>query len=60
MCEYEQVLQLARWVIIIEDHYCARKGAYVPVDVEWAKDGITGGLFIVQVRAYGGAMTMTY
>lgn len=40
----EEVLKLAQWACIIEDHYAK------PMDMEWAKDGITGGLFIVQAR----------
>lgn len=39
-----EILQLARWCAAIERHYgCA-------MDVEWAKDGMTGELFIVQAR----------
>ncbi|KAL3442037.1 phosphoenolpyruvate synthase [Aspergillus insuetus] len=39
-----EILQLARWACIIERHYgCA-------MDMEWAKDGLTGELFIVQAR----------
>ena len=45
-----QVLQLARWVIHIEDYYSKLKKKWSPVDVEWAIDGLTGGLFIVQAR----------
>ncbi len=40
----DEVLQLARWAGVVEDHY--RK----PMDLEWAKDGVTGKLFIVQAR----------
>lgn len=40
----EEVLQLARWATEIEDHYKR------PMDMEWAKDGISGKLFIVQAR----------
>ncbi|OGM42491.1 phosphoenolpyruvate synthase [Aspergillus bombycis] len=40
----EEILQLGRWACTIEAHYgCA-------MDMEWAKDGITGELFIVQAR----------
>lgn len=38
------LLALARWAVIIEDHYGR------PMDIEWAKDGVTGDLFIVQAR----------
>jgi pyruvate,water dikinase len=39
-----EVLQLARWAVTIEEHYGR------PMDMEWAKDGITGELTIVQAR----------
>ncbi len=42
--EDRHVLQLAKWAMLIEDHY--RK----PMDMEWALDGRTGQLFIVQAR----------
>jgi pyruvate,water dikinase len=40
----DEILKLASWACIIEDHY--KK----PMDIEWAKDGKTGELFIVQAR----------
>lgn len=40
----EEILQLARWAVMIENHYKR------PMDIEWAKDGKTGKLFIVQAR----------
>jgi pyruvate,water dikinase len=40
----DEVLTLARWACIIEEHYG------LPMDIEWAKDGITGELFVVQAR----------
>ncbi len=40
----EEILTLARWTVIIEEHYNK------PMDMEWAKDGKTGQLFIVQAR----------
>lgn len=46
----EDILTLARWAAIIEDHYSARHGKFCPMDMEWAKDGLTGELFIVQAR----------
>jgi pyruvate,water dikinase len=39
-----EVLTLARWAVLIERHYDK------PMDMEWAKDGETGDLFIVQAR----------
>ncbi len=46
----DEVLQLARWGCLIEDHYSAKRGRPVPMDLEWAKDGRSGELFIVQAR----------
>lgn len=46
----DEVLQLAKWACIIEDHYSQKKGKYTPMDIEWAKDGISGELYIVQAR----------
>lgn len=46
----DEILQLARWACIIEDHYSQVRGSYTPMDIEWAKDGLTGELFIVQAR----------
>ncbi len=40
----DEVLTLARWACIIENHYGA------PMDIEWAKDGRTNELFVVQAR----------
>jgi pyruvate,water dikinase len=44
------VLALARWALIIEDHYTRKHGADTPMDIEWAKDGNSGKLFVVQAR----------
>jgi pyruvate,water dikinase len=46
----DEVLNLARWSIRIEDHYSKRAGRATPMDIEWAKDGRTGELYIVQAR----------
>ncbi|MFH0874913.1 MAG: phosphoenolpyruvate synthase [archaeon] len=46
----EEILTLARWACIIEDHYSAKAGYLKPMDMEWAKDGVTGELFMVQAR----------
>jgi len=40
----DEVIELGKWATIIEDHYNK------PMDIEWAKDGKTGDLFIVQAR----------
>ena len=46
----EDILTLARWACTIEEHYTKKKGSFCPMDMEWAKDGKTGELFIVQAR----------
>ena len=46
----DEVLQLARYATIIERHYSAHAGKPRPMDIEWARDGISGELFIVQAR----------
>ncbi|MEO6964195.1 MAG: phosphoenolpyruvate synthase [Puia sp.] len=46
----ESILRLARWVVDIENYYTLRKAHWCPMDIEWAVDGITGELFIVQAR----------
>ena len=46
----EEMLTLARWGCAIEDHYSRLRQRPTPMDVEWAKDGRTGELFIVQAR----------
>ena len=46
----EDVLSLARWAVAIEGHYSARADQPRPIDIYWAKDGVTGELFIVQAR----------
>lgn len=48
--ENEEILTLAKWAVIIEDHYSKKAGKHRPMDMEWAKDGITKKLFIVQAR----------
>ncbi len=45
-----EVLQLAKWACAIEDHYSKLAGKHQPMDIEWAKDGVTGELFILQAR----------
>ena len=49
LSDYE-VLQLAQWACLIEEHYSNLAGKPTPMDLEWAKDGITGELFILQAR----------
>jgi pyruvate,water dikinase len=44
------VLELADAAVRIEQHYSRKAGAPTPMDVEWAKDGVDGRLYIVQAR----------
>lgn len=46
----EEVVKLAGWCLQIEKYFSKKKGSYQPMDIEWAKDGKTGELFIVQAR----------
>ena len=46
----EEVVALARMACTIEEHYSEHRGQFTPMDIEWAKDGQTGELFIVQAR----------
>ena len=46
----DEILTLAGYALKIEDHYSGKTGESRPMDIEWAKDGITGELFIVQAR----------
>ena len=45
-----EVLELAKQAIIIEKHYSKEAGEHRPMDIEWAKDGIDGKIYIVQAR----------
>ncbi|WP_430297022.1 phosphoenolpyruvate synthase [Sinomonas sp. B1-1] len=40
----DEILTLARWAVAVQEHYGR------PMDMEWAKDGLTGELFMVQAR----------
>jgi len=40
----DEIIKLSRWILLIEKHYNR------PMDVEWAKDGLTNELFITQAR----------
>jgi pyruvate,water dikinase len=46
----KQALEIAEWVSSIEKYYTIHKGKWCPMDVEWAIDGISGDLYIVQAR----------
>lgn len=49
-----EMLELARTVMTIEQHYSEyyvkRNGGWTPMDIEWAKDGIDGKIYIIQAR----------
>ncbi len=46
----EEILQLAKWGAQIEDYFSKKHNRHQPMDIEWAKDGKTKKLFIVQAR----------
>jgi pyruvate,water dikinase len=46
----DEILRLAGWASVVEDHYSRIHGAPTPMDMEWAKDGESGELFLVQAR----------
>ena len=46
----DDVLELARWAVRIEQHYGEATGHPLPMDLEWAKDGRDGRMYIVQAR----------
>ncbi|OPL13948.1 MAG: phosphoenolpyruvate synthase [delta proteobacterium MLS_D] len=46
----DEIIKLAEWTMIIEDHYSQQAGYFKPMDIEWGKDGVTGDLFILQAR----------
>ena len=46
----DEVLKLASWVVSVEKYFSEKHKRYQPMDTEWAKDGKTGELFIVQAR----------
>jgi len=46
----DEILKLAKWSLAIEEHFSKKANEERPMDIEWAKDGITEELFIVQAR----------
>jgi pyruvate,water dikinase len=45
-----EVLELSRFALAIEDHYSKLEGRDCPMDIEWAKDGQDGKIYILQAR----------
>lgn len=45
-----EVTKLAKWAVSIEKHFSRVRGHLQPMDMEWAKDGTSGELFVVQAR----------
>ncbi len=45
-----EAIKLAQWCLQIEKYFSKKRGSYQPMDIEWAKDGKTGELYIVQAR----------
>ena len=46
----DDAMTIAKWCVSIEKHYSLHHGQPTPMDIEWAKDGVTNKLFIVQAR----------
>ena len=46
----DEVLKLAKDCVKIEEYFSKKYGRYQPMDIEWAKDGKTGEIFIIQAR----------
>lgn len=46
----DEIIELAKKVHIIEKHYSKKNGHWVPMDIEWAKDGLDNKIYIMQAR----------
>lgn len=46
----DEILELSRWAVLVENHYSKKNGHSTPMDMEWAKDGHDGKLYLVQAR----------
>jgi pyruvate, water dikinase len=46
----QEILTLAKWAVEVEKHYSQKNNRWTPMDMEWAKDGGNGDLYIVQAR----------
>ncbi|HEX4069278.1 MAG TPA: phosphoenolpyruvate synthase [Candidatus Babeliales bacterium] len=58
----KEIIELAQYVVIIEKYYSKLKKSWSPMDIEWAKDGHDGKLYIVQARpetVYAGKQELT-
>lgn len=45
-----QIIQLSNWICMIEEYYSNFHDKWCPMDIEWALDGVTDSLYIVQAR----------
>uniref|UniRef100_A0A6C0JD45 pyruvate, water dikinase n=1 Tax=viral metagenome TaxID=1070528 RepID=A0A6C0JD45_9ZZZZ len=45
-----EIIELSKWVVIIEDYYTALNKKWSPMDIEWAYDGLSNQMFILQAR----------
>ena len=51
MCiEDDNIIKLSKWIVKLEDYYTKLYGKWCPLDVEWAIDGLSNELYIVQAR----------
>ncbi|MDQ1339051.1 MAG: pyruvate, water dikinase, partial [Campylobacterota bacterium] len=46
----DEIVKLAKYAVVIEEHYSNLAGEYRPMDMEWAKDAQDGEIYIVQAR----------
>lgn len=46
----DEILELARWGLLVEEHYGKIHGKWTPMDIEWARDGKDGKIYLLQAR----------
>lgn len=46
----DEIVTMATWGALVEEHYSERAKKWTPMDMEWAKDGVSGELYLVQAR----------
>lgn len=46
----DEILELARWGLLVEEHYGKIHGKWTPMDIEWARDGQDGKIYLLQAR----------